>query len=102
MPFLHCTSQNIGLRTAEVLPDRCDDSMLKHFNSSISVCVNHGFTMSIIDDDLQFSSIETRVLIYGATVSFNIIDVDSKNHPAERSVRTTKELVLYAMQSLPF
>ena len=97
VPFLHSTSQKIGLRPAEVLSDRHADSMLKHLHSAIDVHVNHGFTISSIDTDLEFSSIETRVLIDEVTAPFNIIDVDDKNHPAEHSISVTKELVHFIM-----
>ena len=83
IPFLHSISENIGLRTSEVLPDRYADSLLKYVDAAIDIYTRNGFKVSLIDADLEFASIEFRVLIDGVAVPFNIIDIDTKNHPTE-------------------
>jgi len=70
--------------------------------TAVHAYTNNGFVIEIIDADLEFSSIEFRVIVDGYTVPFNILDVDLKNHPAERSIRVVKERVRCTLQSLPF
>jgi len=83
IPFLHSISQNIGLRTAEVLPDRYIDSILSQLKKAINTYTDNGFNIKLIDADLEFSSIEFRVKIDNKLVPVNILDVDTKNHSAE-------------------
>ena len=76
-------SQNIGLRTAEVLPNQYIDNILEQLQNLIAIYTNNRFNLKLIDTDLEFKAIEFCVIMDSERVLINILDIDTKNYPTE-------------------
>ena len=49
------------------------------------------FTIKLIYIDLEFSSIEFRVIIDNKAIPISILNIGTKNHFTERSIQVIKE-----------
>ena len=54
IPFVHATSENIGLRTATPMHDRKMKSLKKDMFSAFSLCATNNFNIATMDVDLEF------------------------------------------------
>ena len=94
---MHSMSENIGLRTSDVMPDREDPTILRFTKSIINTHHKQGFEVKTIDVDLEFDSLKEKL-----SIPVNVVDKNTHVHAVERSIRTIKERIRCTIQSLPF
>ena len=49
----------------------------------INIYTDNGFSLKLIDTDLEFKAIEFHIIVDRERVSINILDVDTKNYLAK-------------------
>ena len=96
-PFLHTTSETLGVITSQELPNRFKDSLLEFIKEIMLFYKNNSYEVELIDADLEFK--QTKDLI---NMPMNSIDPNDHVHLAERSILTVKERARCLLHSPPF
>ena len=97
IPFLNATSETLGARASQVLPERFKELLLRFLQEAMIFYQQNNFNIDLIDTYIEFDSIKNSI---GITMS--IVEADSHVHLAEISTLITKERVFFLLQCLPF
>ena len=79
-------SENIGLFSSALLPNREKETLQQFLNQVFLFYKKYGFSIDCLDVDLEFKCVKDDL-----QPNVNLYDKNSHVHPAERAIRTVKE-----------